>query len=277
VACWALVLVGGIAWAGQRGEPTAREQTTVARAASIVDSAAAELATAATADGLAVVAVSPFERAAGCSVTVLRDGARYQRTVTALVAPGTEQALLERVGARLPARYQARVRTGAVPRLVADAGMFVGVTGVVNAPGLVRFVIDTGTCRPEGGPVSRLVMVGTPPVAAIQRSAVAALLVRLGVSAERWSTVRVACADGKTLTTVEAVGGAGALPGLDTQQHVLASVVDAALGQPSMDRPAVGTVVVGTPELFAYRAATSGVGVRVADGHPVITATSVCS
>src|SRR5262245_12522739 len=107
VVAWTALLAGGIVWAVRRGEPTAREQTTVAQARPVVDRAAAQLATAAGSDGLAVVAISGFERAGTCSVTVVRSGVRYHRVVTAVVQPGTELELLRRVAARLPASYRA--------------------------------------------------------------------------------------------------------------------------------------------------------------------------
>ena len=53
-----------------------------------VDDAVARVATAAIADGQAVVAISGFERVGECDVIVFRGGERYRRAVTALVAAG---------------------------------------------------------------------------------------------------------------------------------------------------------------------------------------------
>jgi hypothetical protein len=272
---WGLVLLGGIVWSAFRGEATVREQTTVAQALPVVDRAAAELAAAATADGLAVVAVSDFGRSGECSVTVLRDGVQYRRTVTALVAPGTEQVLLERVGARLPAAYRASVRTGAAPRLVADAGFYVGVTGTVVAPGQIRFDFDTGRCRAEGDlPETRPGSAEKPSIGRAGRLATAAevLLGQVGVAAQRWSTREIACPAG-TLTTVEAVGAEGALPpSLLAQEEAVAGALDAFL-KPA--RP--GALIAATSELLAYQATDVGVGARAVNSRLVVTATSSCA
>src|ERR1700738_2530414 len=100
VLVWLVVLVGGIGWAVSRGGPTAREQTTVADALPVVDRAVAQIVDAAAGGRHAVAAVSGCKRVGGCRVTVLRPGERYQRTVTVVVTPGTEKALIDRVGAR---------------------------------------------------------------------------------------------------------------------------------------------------------------------------------
>ncbi len=251
---WVVVLAAGIGWAVARGEPTAREQTTVAEAQPVVDRAVGEIATAANADGLAVVAISGFQRVGDCAVTVLRSGQRYQRVVTAVVPPGTEVALLDRVAARLPAAFGATVRKGSLPRLAADAGFWVGITGSTIAPGVVRFVADTGDCRPAGDLTLAAADEG-------DRSAAAAVLARLGVPASQWSTHRATCAAGGSVTTVEAIGADFALPGsLDAVLHDLG-----------------GPAVVATPDLYAYRAGTTGLVVRIDADRIIVTATTPCS
>ena len=250
---WVVVLAAGIGWAVARGEPTAREQTTVAEAQPVVERAVAEIASAASADGQAVVAISGLQRVGDCAVTIVRSGERYQRVVTAVVPPGTEAALLDRVAARLPAAYGATVRKGSLPRLAADAGFWVGISGSTLAPGVVRFIADTGDCRPAGD---------LTPAAADEgdRSAAAAVLARLGVPAAQWSTHRAACAAGGSVTTVEVVGADGALPG----------PLDAVLRD-------IGSSVAATPELYAYRAGTTGVVVRTEADRIIVTATTPCS
>jgi len=254
---WVVVLAAGIGWAVARGEPTAREQTTVAEAEPVVDRAVAEIATVASADGQAVASISGFQRVGDCSVTVLRPGERYQRIVTAVVSPGTEVALLDRVAARLPAAYGAMVRKGSLPRLTADAGFWVGITGSTLAPGVVRFVADTGDCRPAGD----LTPAAPAAPADGDRSAAQAVVARLGVPAAQWRTHRAACAGGGWVTTVEAIGADGALP----------APLDTAL------RNVGGPAVVATPELYAYRAGTTGMVVRVDADRIIITATTLCS
>ncbi len=251
---WCAALAVGIGWALARGGPTAREQTTVGQAQPVVDRAVSDIAAAASADGLAVVAVSDFHRVGECSVTVLRPGERYQRELLAAVTPGTELALLERVASRLPTSYEAVVRAGTVPRLTAEAGFWVAVNGSLIAPGQVRFVADTGSCRPTSD-------IATSAAADGDRSAVQTVLTRLGLVANQWSTHRVACSGG-LLTTVEARAAAGASsPG----------PLDDAL------RELGGSTVAASPVLYAYRTASAGVIVRADDDRVIVTATTACS
>jgi hypothetical protein len=65
---WLVILVVAGFFAARRGDPTARDLTTVAAARPYVDEAVARVAVAATADGQAVVAVTPFERVGECDV-----------------------------------------------------------------------------------------------------------------------------------------------------------------------------------------------------------------
>lgn len=250
---WGLVVGAGVVWANLDADPTAREQTTVAQALPTVDEAAADLAHAASADGLAVVAVSGLQRVEECEVTVFRRGARYERTVTAFVAPQTETALLERVASRLPSRYAVAVRP-ATARLVADAGLFVRVTGAVVAPGQVQFTIDTGDCRPEGHVPDADAAIG-------QRSTVEAVLARLGLSAREWGAYGVKCSNGGTLTTVRAVADQN--PPVGDVGAALAGSVDSG-------------VVVATADVFAFRVGTEQVGVLAEADAVTVTATTTC-
>jgi hypothetical protein len=252
VLAWTLVLAGGIAWSVRRGTPTAREQTTVAQAVPVVDAATVGLVVAATADGLAAVAVSGFERA-DCSVTVFRSGARYQRVVTAAVATGTELALLRRVAERLPGSYQAVVTTATGPKLKADAGMFVAVTGTVAEPGRVRFLVDTGDCRPEGDVPDN----GSRPSSPV--ATVADLLTRLGSPATTWTRHDVVCPGDGALSTVEGVGSPDDLP----------DAIDAVLGRTE-------GLIVATPDLYAYRVGTTDVLVRIEGSRLVASSTNRC-
>ena len=67
----------------------------------MVDRATTDIVRVASADGLAVTAISDIVKAGDCRVTVFRDGERFQRSITAFVAPDTEEAFLRRVGERL--------------------------------------------------------------------------------------------------------------------------------------------------------------------------------
>jgi hypothetical protein len=248
---WGVVLMVGAGFALARAGPTAREQTTVAQARPVVDQATAQIATAASSDGLAVVAVSGFDRVGGCDVTVLRSGERYQRVVNAFVAPGTERALLERVAERLPAAYGASVSHGTVPRLQADAGFWVLLTGAPVKPGQVRFVADTGDCRPTGD-------LGHSSEAAADRSTVEQTMASLGVPAQQWQSYRIACPSGGSLSTVEATGA-------DSGRVAF----DAALR-------GTGHPVLAEPDAYAYVVGTTGIAVRAAGGQIVVSATVPC-
>jgi hypothetical protein len=252
---WGVVLAVGALWAIGNGRPTAREQTTVADAQPAVDAAVARIATAAGGDGDAVVAISGFELVGDCRVTVVRPGVRYQRSVTVIVAPGTEDALLDRVAARLPASYQVSVRHDVTPRLAGDGGLYVRLTGGVVAAGLVRFVADTGDCRPPG-----TIKATDVDAMSVDQSKLIAAFDRLRVPVRRWNGYRVGCPGGGSMTTIEAVGADGAPPG----------PLDQAL------RGLVGTPAVATANLFGYADGGVGVAVRSVGGPVVATATTPC-
>jgi hypothetical protein len=249
---WAVILVAGVVWSVWRGAPTAREQTTVAQARPVVDLASARIAAAAAADD-AVVAVSGFERTDACSVTVFRSGARYQRVVTVAVATGAEEAVLRRVAAGLPPSYKAAVTTVTGLKLRGDAGLFVALTGTVGEPGRVRFVADTGDCRPEGD---------LPPADSERprpATHVDDAFTRLRVAPEAWARHEIACPGGGAMSTVEGTGRENDLP----------DAIDAGMGRRE-------GLVVATPDLYAYRAGTVDVMVRIEGSRLVVSATTRC-
>ena len=268
---WGVLLAVGIGWALVRGGPTAREQTTVAQALPVVDQAVVRIANAATADGQAVAAISGFERVGECAVTVLRSGERYQRLVTVVVTPGTEAALIERVGARLPAEYQVKVTTvGTVTRMVADAGRWVRLTGSVGEKGQVRFVADTGACRPLGDLAAAVNQetaaaawpgnpAADPADADANRAEAVTALTRLRMTADRWHAYQAPCPGGGAMSTVEAIATAGVEPG--------------ALGEVLTG---LGTAVVVSPDVYAYASGPRQVAVRHDADHIVVTATTAC-
>ena len=90
VVVWVVALAATGGWALAKGAPTAREQTTVTDALPVVDRAVALIAGAAGVDGQAVAAISGFDRVGDCSITLVRPGERYQRTVTVVVTPVRE-------------------------------------------------------------------------------------------------------------------------------------------------------------------------------------------
>ncbi len=252
-AVWLVILLAS-AWFGF-ANPTAtdREQTTVASARPIVNEAIALVASVVAAEADAVVAVSGFEHVESCDVTVFRGGGRYRRALVAVVPPGTEVGLLTRVADRLPAAYQAVVRGGDDPRLSADVGYWVLLTGSVPGPGEVRFVADTGDCRAVGDLQTTDVTPELPP------DVLPDLLSRLGLGDGAWALGSVSCVDGGLLGTVEVrlAPYAGDL-------------------RTALDEMAGATVVVEEASLFAYRTSAIEVAVRVHEDATIVTATTGC-
>jgi hypothetical protein len=253
VGVW-LVIFGIGAWLGfAHPSITSRDQTTVAAARPYVDAAIARVASAAGAGDSAAVAVSAFEEVDACRVTVFRAGQRYERDVVAVVAPGSERALMDRVAAALPADYHAAVRATEPARLTADAGFYVQVTGTIAAPGEVRFVADTGDCRSAGN------VDAADQAPSSTGTVLNDVLARLGLGSGSISTASVSCVDGGMVGT--ALVRAAAWPGDLTQ--VLAGLAGA-------------TVLVGTPRLYAFRTGAVQVAVRAHDDATLVSATTVC-
>ena len=218
----------------------------------VVDEAIARVAAAATADGGGVVAVAGFERVGPCDISVFRDGARYRRVLVAVVPPGSEADLLARVAGALPASYRAAVSRSDPPRLTADAGFWVLLTGRVVAPGEVSFVADTGDCRHADDPDT------ADPVPSVPAAATTQVLARLGLGTGTRTTASVACVDGGSLGTVEV-----------RADPYVGNLVDALA---DLD----GTVVVQSPRLYAYRSGDTQVAVRAHDDVTVVTVTTGC-
>lgn len=250
---WLVVIAISAWWGLTHPEPTDRDQTTVAAARPVVDEAIARVARAVVADGGGVVAVSGFERVAPCEVTVFQDGERYRRALVAVVSPGSEAVLMDRVAAALPASYRAVVRHGDEPRMTADAGFWVLLTGAVIGPGEVRFLADTGDCRPAGD----IDIDDAPP--GVRAEAVPAVLSRLGLDDGIRATAAVSCVDGGVLGTVE----------------VRAQPYPGDLAVALADLPGVSTVV-SSPRLYAFRSGDTQVAVRAHDDATIVTATSGC-
>jgi len=217
-----------------------------------VDEAVARVAVAAAGDPRTVVAVGPFESVAECDVSVFRSGERYRRGVVAVVPAGTEAALLSRVAGELPASYAAGTGGPANPRLFADAGLFVRLTGTVTAPGEVTFYADTGSCR-EVGDVSL-----ADPAAAVPATMTSAVAGALELSGGDRTDAAVSCVDGgvAATTTLRA-------PAYEGDLSVALADVD-------------GEVVVATDRLFAFRTDSADVAVRAHDDATIITVTTVC-
>ena len=275
---WGLILAGGVLWSVGHGRPTAREQTTTAQARPTADRAIAELASVVAGDDQSVISISGYEPISDCKVTTFRRGARYERSLTVLVPEGQEQALLDRVGAALPATYRARVYEGAAPRLVADPGNFVKLTGRPQSPGEVRFVADTG-CRPDAPAAAASdVPDGTngdapgaggnaPDAGGVAAERTQALLAVLGLRAGSQTHVhRVACPGGGSVTTVEALAPVSG-PGRP---------LDEAMREVLQRDAADASVVLSRADLVYFRVDGLNVVVHTFAGEVVVTSTTTC-
>lgn len=143
-AAWAAALVAVAAFSAGHDPATAREHSPLVEGRQTVDEAVSTVVAAA---GAGVAAeVGGYELAAGCRLTLSRDGTTLERAVALSVPAGQEARLLARLAERLPAGWGARHHqlTG---RLVADAGDFVSVRAEATAPGRVEVRLSTG-CRP---------------------------------------------------------------------------------------------------------------------------------
>jgi hypothetical protein len=251
-----LAILAVSAWVGfARPTPTERDQTTVAAARPVVDEAIARVAAAVADDGTGVVAISGFERVGACQISVVRDGERYRRGLVAMVTPGTEASLMDRVAGALPESYRAVVRRTDPPRLTADAGFWVLLSASITAPGEVRFLADTGDCRPAGD-----LDTGDTPPAEVPADAVPQVLSRLSLPAGRPTSASVSCLDGGRLGTVEL--------------RVAAYSGDLVAALSDLD----GAVpVVRSARLYAFRIGSTEVAVRAHDDATIVTATTGCA
>src|SRR4051812_18173402 len=104
---WGLVVLGLGYWSLRHGRPTAREQTTIGQALPTVDAALGDLAGALDPATAVPVLTGYVQVGQSCSVTVAREGARYERILYVYTKPGSEPALLKHVREALPERYKA--------------------------------------------------------------------------------------------------------------------------------------------------------------------------
>ncbi|GIJ75703.1 hypothetical protein SAMN05443287_11412 [Micromonospora phaseoli] len=249
------VLLAGFTWVSARDDPpTVREQRTLSQAGPLVDGAIGELVAASDAG---VPALAPPEVDRGCRISPFAEGATLVRAVEVAVPVGEERVLLEQVADRLPARWRAGVRlTPDGPRLRADAGEFVTVAGRVVADGRLRLTVDTG-CRPVGD--------GYPGDATgpdgPEASALAEALGALGSPAtDRQAVVSAPCPNGGAARTVRSAAGS------------------ASTSPPAALAPlAVGTPVVATPELYAYRRDGVAVLADLEQDPILLSATTGCA
>jgi hypothetical protein len=253
VAAWTLALIVISVVSVRTGRPTVPEQRDTNAAVPAVDRATGALLTAVGPDR--VVAIGPLVVDTDCEVTPVRAGAEASRAVTVHVTAEQAPAVLDAIGAALPAGYGAEVshgRTGTRHQLRADAGDFIAVRGMVS-DGVITLRALSG-CRPLDGPApSRAAVPAGPVDPALDR-----VLGALGVTGEFTPVVEtVACPNGVTARTV-VVDGLTAPADLS---KALSPVSDA---------------VVDEPGRYAYRDGTTSIVVQAADGRARVTASSGC-
>jgi hypothetical protein len=248
---WGLFVLAAGVWGVSHDKPTAREQTTIAQALPVVDTAVAKVVAAAQSPSTVTVIGGYSQMSADCRVTTARSGARYERSALFYTSPGTEAGLMDRIAAGLPKSYHVLLhRLGnAASTLYADAGTFVAVRGLIPEPGVVQVSADTG-CRPKDRPVTEL----EPAAPADLRSSAEAVFTALGVTASGWHMYRLSCPDGP-VWTVEGIGAPAPASLRDTLKD---------------------QAVVSRDDLVAYRNGPVGVAVRATSGEVIVAATSGC-
>jgi hypothetical protein len=255
---WAVLLVAGAVVYALHGQPTVRDQTTIANARPVVDRAIVDVVAAA---GTApVVAVSGFDRVGSCRITPVRTGANYRREVDLYTSPGTESTILATIASHLPVRYHASSSARPKPSLYADAGDYVAVNGSVPSRGVVRVEAVTG-CRPGAAPP--VSAAGSTPPGSADATVIAAVLGALGNPSAATTTIAsLACPSGGMLRGIAAALPAGSAP----------ASLATALGRLS-HAPAASS-----PSTYAYRSGTVDVVART-DSRTravMVTATSRC-
>ncbi|ASW58027.1 hypothetical protein [Plantactinospora sp. KBS50] len=258
---WALLLVVLACVSVRRDAPTVREQRDLGAAATVADRALGALVAAAGPDPLVELGTPRLDR--GCRLSVARDGASLARTVTFRAGAEDAAELLDRISDGLPAAYRAGTRplpAGPGPRLRADAGEFVAITGGVTAPGRIELTVATG-CRPDASAVD----LGPAPVAAARSSARGELdrvFDALGLAAPAdpdWSSAT--CPAGGAAYTARTAGPGTPTGGLAAGLRSLAGA---------------GPVLVDTPQSYGYRAGPLGVLVETVDGETRVAVSHGC-
>jgi hypothetical protein len=256
VTGWALLLVVVAVVSRYRDRPTVPEQRDVAAAMPAVNRAAGAVLAAVGPDR--VFAVGPLVVRPDCRVTPVRPGAAVTREITVHARAGEAPAILDAIGAALPASYGAEVthrRGGTVHTLWADAGDFIAVRGTVSG-GVITLRAESG-CRPLNGPVPA----AAPPSPAAGSPALAAVLSALDLAGRSVATTRsVACPGGTTASTVTVDG----------------TPAPADLGTALRPVTAGATVVEADPTRYAFLTDATAVVVAVAGGGVRVTASTGC-
>jgi hypothetical protein len=251
---WAAVLVAAALFAIWRGQAsTDREQTSIGTGKQAVDRAVGHLVAAGN-DGVAVVEISDFTSLGDCRLSLVRSGVRYERAVSFYTAAGAEGALLTRIAQGLPPSYGARQLSGALPRISADGGGFVALSGGVIGPGHLRVIADTG-CRQAGGDLA------DPRASAADRTPAQAALTALGVDSAQWHDLELPCPDGGHVWELRATA----------TQPMAAQTLPTALGT-----LAEGKGVAVEPAVYAFRHGPVGVLVTTQDGTVTVSTTGGC-
>jgi hypothetical protein len=252
VVFWAIVLAA-VAYASvRRGDATVRDQSNLTEARPVVDRAVGELAAAA---GSAVVLhISGYDLERGCRITPVRSGAKLTREVTIYTREADGPGLLDQIVKALPAGYDARARhTDKAHALRADAGDFVAIRGSITSPGVVSLSVETG-CRPAGD------IALTEPSA--DRSVINPIVSAFGATAEAVTAAEAPCPNGGTVRTVRAEGTPSTPP--------------TSLADPLRPLTTGATVIVNSPDRFAYRTSQAAVSVDAEGGELSIAATTGC-
>lgn len=257
-AGWAVLLLVAGYLSVRNDEPSVREQRDLAQATPVVDRAVGDLLVAAGPEPVRELTGHRLDE--GCRITPMRRGATLDSGVIFHTAEADGPALLDRIAQHLPKAYAAGVRSGETgPRLRADAGEFVSVTGEVTDPGVIELTVTTG-CRPTADGFDPLAV---PPSGSPIDNEPSRLLTALGATEIKSVAGAVApCAGGPLARTVRSTG-----------QGTLREPLGETL------RPLAGAdavVVTETDEVYAYRAGPLSVVVEASDGQLTAAVSTDC-
>lgn len=256
VAAWALLIA---VFALFTPSVTVREQTHPAQVLPTLDRAVGDVAGLLTGKpyGYSLTALTAEDE---CSITPVRSGEEYSRTVTVYTGKKHARAAVEELHDALKRRYALE------PAVFAKLPLFTGTSAdyvefeLRQEPAYVVWRATTG-CRPAGAAVGKLAPAFSPSAQSV------AALRKLGVDDPDWGIASAACGDlagpgGNT----ETVTGTGELPG-DAKADV-SKLVDKA--------PEGVTVVVGSKKLVSYRVDGVTHAVGLAGRTVTVTATTGC-
>jgi hypothetical protein len=162
--------------------------------------------------GHAAMTIDSLVATTACTGGAFDHGHRYTRTANLYTDPGTEDALIGRIAATLPASYQASRGNSlgsTIAPLTGKPGPGVSLTVQVVSPGWIS--ANTATdCRSGPGDDAAPGTTGTPP------AVIVGYYTALGTRLDSWHTDTLACPGG-AITTTSALSATTTTAGIATR------------------------------------------------------------